>query len=174
MDSAAVIYADSPWNCLVVKGSQRFAHVLLFKCKFHSCGLVNEVSTSSKHRTSKGGNAWYVNTKLSRWCVFVNILYTAYYRLHVSTISIFKLLNIYITPSRLIAENASRATGDILKHHGQPMDNMVELAEGLNRFVDFVGSSSKPFVIGHSITSKTFILLFCHFKTFYEIWYIFS
>ncbi|XP_069109309.1 uncharacterized protein [Argopecten irradians] len=51
-------------NCL---GERKFglAHILLVKCNFPSCRLVNDVPTGRKHRTDRGGNAWDVNTKLA-------------------------------------------------------------------------------------------------------------
>ena len=60
-------------------GEQKYglAHVLQIKCNFPSCGLVNEVSTGSKHKTSKGGTAWDINTKLAAGiaiCIYLYIL----------------------------------------------------------------------------------------------------
>ncbi|XP_062617807.1 uncharacterized protein LOC134279410 isoform X3 [Saccostrea cucullata] len=41
------------------------AHVLIVKCNFPECGLLNEVPTGRKHKTTSGGYAWDVNTKLA-------------------------------------------------------------------------------------------------------------
>ncbi|XP_061173475.1 uncharacterized protein LOC133182645 [Saccostrea echinata] len=51
-------------NCV---GEQKFGleHILIIKCKFTDCGLVNEVATRSKHQTSNGRSAWDVITKLA-------------------------------------------------------------------------------------------------------------
>jgi hypothetical protein len=51
-------------NCV---GERKFglAHVLLVECTFPECGLVNDVPTGTKHKTSSGGYAWDVNTKLA-------------------------------------------------------------------------------------------------------------
>ncbi|XP_055999188.1 uncharacterized protein LOC125656742 [Ostrea edulis] len=77
-------------------------------------------------------------------------------------------LNIYMTPNQTITEGASRATGltyegGILKHHGQPLDAEVP-AKGLEQFVDFVRSSSKPFVIGYNIQNFDIPVLMFHLQ----------
>ena len=43
-------------NCV---GERKFglAHVLLVKCTFPECGLLNDVPTGTKHKTSSGGYA---------------------------------------------------------------------------------------------------------------------
>ena len=60
-------------------GEQKYglAHVLQIKCNFPSCGHVNEVSTCSNHKTSKGGTAWDINSKLAAGiaiCIYLYIL----------------------------------------------------------------------------------------------------
>jgi hypothetical protein len=51
-------------NCV---GDKKFglAHVLKVKCQYPECGLINDVPTGSKHRTTNGGQSWDVNTKLA-------------------------------------------------------------------------------------------------------------
>lgn len=48
-------------------GERKFGlgHILLIRCCYEGCKLVNEVATGSKHKTIAGGTAWDVNTKLA-------------------------------------------------------------------------------------------------------------
>ena len=56
-----------PLHLNICVGERKFglAHVLLVKCTFPECGLLNDVPTGTKHKTSSGGYAWDVNTKLA-------------------------------------------------------------------------------------------------------------
>ena len=51
-------------NCV---GEKKFglAQILMIKCTYEDCGLVNSIPTGSRHRTDRGGLAWDVNTKLA-------------------------------------------------------------------------------------------------------------
>ncbi|XP_062617800.1 uncharacterized protein LOC134279410 isoform X2 [Saccostrea cucullata] len=88
--------------------------------------------------------------------------------LQIAAVSADQTFNVYMTPNRAIAEDASRATGltyegGVLKHHGQPLD-AVEPARGLEQFVNFVRSLSKPFVIGHNIQNFDIPVLMFHLQ----------
>lgn len=48
-------------------GEKKFglAHILMVKCQYVECGLVNDVPTGSRHKTTNCASAWDVNTKLA-------------------------------------------------------------------------------------------------------------
>lgn len=60
------------------EGEQKYglAHVLLIRCNFSDCGVLNEVPTGSKHKAGNGRTMWDVNTKLAVGSVHFVILLT--------------------------------------------------------------------------------------------------
>lgn len=60
------------------EGEQKYglAHVLLIRCIFSDCGVLNEVPTGSKHKAGNGRTMWDVNTKLAVGNVYFVILLT--------------------------------------------------------------------------------------------------
>ena len=53
-------------------GEKKFglAHILSVRCFYSECGLVNDVPTGSRHKTSTCTSAWDVNTKLAAGITF--------------------------------------------------------------------------------------------------------
>ncbi|XP_056017087.1 uncharacterized protein LOC125673339 [Ostrea edulis] len=60
-------WCGSPLHLKECVGEKKFglAHILLVKCCYSECGLVNDVPTGSRHKTSTCTSAWDVNTKLA-------------------------------------------------------------------------------------------------------------
>lgn len=60
------------------EGEQKYglANVLLIRCNFSDCGVLNEVPTGSKHKAGNGRTMWDVNTKLAVGNVYFVILLT--------------------------------------------------------------------------------------------------
>ncbi|XP_062611418.1 uncharacterized protein LOC134273245 [Saccostrea cucullata] len=92
-------------NCV---GENKFglAHVLLIKCQFTDCRLMNEVPTDSQHQTPNGRNAWDVNTKLA-----AGMLNEGFGETHVN--SLLAALNIP-SVSRKTLKNREREVGQQL------------------------------------------------------------
>lgn len=56
-----------PLHLIDCVGEKKFglAHILMVKCNYLECGLVNDVPTGSRHKTTNCASAWDVNTKLA-------------------------------------------------------------------------------------------------------------
>ena len=75
-----------------------------------------------------------------------------------------------MNPSGRFTEEASRVTGffyegGIMKRHGQTLET-ISAEEGLKQFVNFLASSSKPFLIGHNIQNFDVPILLYNLQRF--------
>lgn len=80
----------------IVRGGEEYglAHVLLIRCNFSDCGVLNEVPTGSKHKAGNGRTVW-VDTKLA--VVMVN---GGYGKTHLNTL--LAALNIYCVSQKTL------------------------------------------------------------------------